>query len=692
MSRPKFCGKCGNPLADSGKFCGKCGNPILDTDEAPAPSPEGIAQAAETARETVGVIPEQPAPGFEQPAPGFEQPSAVPYSNFEQPSAVPSGAPTPAMNMGKNIGAAFVKHKVPIIISLAAIAVIVAAIIIIVNLTNYQKIDAQKLFAFKFSGLNGQGTAVGYLNCSEADPDPYGYEYDANGNPMEKEYSDFFSYDKKALLKAYDKASDKEEATEMKNALLAKSKGEYDLKVKLSKDSGISNGDKITCTVEYDEEELKEAKIKLENTEFEIEAEGLLEGTELDMFKDFEVKFTGMDERGSVEYDSTSKTYPFISYYLSDGSSYNLKNGDVLTFQASVSYGAVEKYQYIDNNDYTKGVYFKYDGTTYIVTETSPTKQFTVSGLSEAQTVDIFNGVKFNTSGAVPFLRINSVNKDEVESSIGDNVSYYIDTGDNNYLKVGDTFKVKAYVSSSLLEAGYKPEGTPDEDGYYIKEFSVDDSYGYYLTADATLDDMAKFQAKFDEYVNKFKEDYVDRTSLGGVKVDGKIKSFDTFEPAAYYLALMNSFEDGTVSAYDTKSYLYVAYKVTMTVEKDEGKTAKKTFYAAWRLGSPYVDANGEGQLESSFAMIYAKDKLADIVSQEIKKTEDARVVQIGGSDKSDDSKKDDDSSKKADDSSKDEEGDESSKKADESEKEDESSEQETESEAEAESGSEADE
>lgn len=80
-----------------------------------------------------------------------------------------------------------------------------------------------------------------------------------------EDYSDYFSDDKKTLLEVYTKAKDKGEAEDMRDALMKVNKktGEYKLQLDLSDDENLSNGDKITCTVEYDEDELKEEKSSL---------------------------------------------------------------------------------------------------------------------------------------------------------------------------------------------------------------------------------------------------------------------------------------------------------------------------------------------------------------------------------------------------------------------------------------------
>ena len=577
---------------------------------------------------------------------------------------MPPRPPKPPKDPNKTFGAFVKRRKVPIIAGCAAAVLIAVGLIVFFQLTKYQKIDAQKLFAFKYSGLNGSGSAVGYLNYEMADPDPYNYEKDEDGNRIEKEYSDYFSTDKKALLKVFDKTSDYQTALDMRNALLSRTKGEYDLKVKLSKDSGLTNGDKISCTVEYDEETLKDALIKLENTEFEVEVSGLVEGETFDLWAGFEPKFTGMDEKGELDNDSLKGTYPFVRYYVSDGNSYNLKNGDTVTFQASLASYELENYNYLDNNDYSKGGYFKYEGKTYIAEKDSEEKQFTVSGLSEAEKVDIFEKIKFDTKGGTPYLRINRVNTDDLDENIKRNVSYYLDLGDKTEFKVGDTFKVKAYISSGLLSSGYKPTDTPDEDGYCYKEFTVDDSYGHYITEKCEASEMDAFTDTFAEFTEKFKKDYVGRENLGGVKMGGKIKSIDSFEAAKDYLYIYDGFNEGTLSS-GKRSVLYRFYKVSVTVTDEDGKDSKKNIYAAYKFSGPYIDSAGVGQLESSFATVVVSEKAADLKKATVDKETGGKAYELGAAGASQD-----DSSKKEDESSKDEsssKGDEDSSGKDES-------------------------
>ena len=619
MSTPKFCASCGNPLGENEKFCGKCGTPVAAApaaEPAPAPAPEPApAPVPEPAPEPV------PAP---VPEPVYQAvPPEVPQYDAGNANSSPAAA------AGKNIAAAIGKHKVPIIIGCVALAAIIAGIIILLNLTKYQKIDAKDIFKVSFKGLNTKGTAVAFLDCSEADPYLYDVERDEDGNVIEKEYSKYFSDAKKDLLKAYDKASDIDEAKDMKDALLSKKKGEYKIKAKLDKSENLSNGDKVNVTVEFDEEELLEAKIKLENTEFEVEVSGLIEAEALDVFEGFEVKFTGQNENGKIEYDDTNSKYPFITYYMSEGSTWDVKNGDKIVFTANISSGKVENYNYLDPDDYNGGCYFTYNGKTYVVSEGSPKKEYTVSGLAEPQKVDVFKDIKFRTQGASPYLKITGVITDDCDSVVKDNVNFYVDDSSATY-KVGDTFKIKAYPYSNFKAEGYVPDGEPDSDGYYWKEYTVDDSYGHYITAAAfTEDDRTKIAAKLQETIDKFKTDYVGRSNIGGVSLGGDVKSFGTEKFTTAYVILPNGFEDGTSTDYN-KNVLYYIITMPATVEvteDDETKEVTKDLILAYKLTNACINAAGEADF-GSFITTIVSDDVKTVFEQKISK-EEGKITEL---------------------------------------------------------------
>ncbi|MBR1765300.1 MAG: hypothetical protein IJ746_07900 [Ruminococcus sp.] len=688
----RFCQTCGNPLAENERFCGKCGTPADGFDapaqaapvQAPIPEPvpeqapipeaapvpeqapvqdmmqatmyAGATEAAQTVQDPAAQAQDfynSAAASAQQTADqaaAFAESNASPYDPAAVPGAVPGPVPEAApAKAGGGAAAVISKYKLPIIIAAVVIVLAVAGIIVFKQLTKYQKIDSKDLFAVKFSGLDGQGTAVAYLNCYDADPniDKYDDDFDKDA----QDYSDYFSDDNKDLLKAFDKAGDKSDAKKMRKALLKQKSGKYVLKLKLSETKDLKNGDKITCTVDYDEDELKEANIKLENTEFEVEVEGLIVAEELDMFNGFNYSFSGIDESGTMTYDSTNADLPFISYvcYYTSG----LKNGDSVSVSAEIDFSQVENKQSqysadkydsdedreeaIDDGTYEGpeyiGTTFDYNGKTYIVKDSYASKDFTVSGLNEPDEIDIFSGIKVTFTGADPYLYADSVDKEGCDSVIKDNVYFYIESDYNQAFKVGDTVRIKASVyEDDLKKAGFKPANLPDTDGNYYYDYTIEDngSIGHYILDDASAEDHEKLDAvegSFDEMLNSFLEDNLDRWYIGDLEFGDGVKSFS--EPEAYkgYLVKCTGFDDGTIDKYNDKTYIVKVYKITATYEEDE-KSKEKTFYFAARINNGLID--GEGNAQAGYSTSTAVNtKLGDVVDSVLSWTDEGERVEL---------------------------------------------------------------
>ncbi len=607
MSQPKFCAKCGNPLGENEKFCGKCG----------APAEQAQPQSA---------IPQPVSP---------QQTNAIP----PQPSN-PSGAIPPQQAAPSNGTAAKAKvkiNKTALIAALIVLAAIIVVIVIVVNLTKYQKIDAQKLFRINFNGLDGKGTVTATLNASpsvlmsELDSDDLSDElYDLiySGDDDDDDYSDYFADDKKTLLKAYDKAKNKSEAKDMRDALLATKKGEFKIKLDFSKDKDLKNGDKVTCTVDYDADDLKEEGIKLTNTEFEVTVKGLREAEEIDLFDGFELKFDGIDGRGEASYSSTSDKYPFVNYYIDN--SYGLSNGDTVKMTAYVDSFLVDDIGMIDEKDEESGRYFTYDDKTYLVNDPDLTveKEYKVEGLKEPEKIDIFEGIVFETRGADPYIIISDINTDGCSEVVQDNVNFYIDYDSSNYkeaYKVGDPVPVYAYVSSYMEEEGYKPDTDPDADGYYRKEIVLEGDFPKYYTDTVTEDDIAKLDDMFKPFLDEYKEDAVGSYSIAGSYVGEEIIGVGDFKLLNTYIALKDGFSAGELSSYDDKVCIYRLYSVSLKLDSDD--KPKATAYFAIKVTDPYIGTDGTAYCNEYVSAIGGESK-KDVVD-EIKEYYDKNIKEL---------------------------------------------------------------
>lgn len=639
-----FCPKCGAKLEGNTKFCGSCGAPI----EQEAMQPAGAAPESGAANS---------APESNVPAGDTSAQSGIPQSGGFIPGGgdggnfIPTGG-SANMNAGtvpaeNNGGAAAAKkpnafvEKIkanPIMLAVAggALVVLIVLIVIIANITKYQKIDAKDLFKVEFEGINTCGEATAELNCYEeyyystldaADKlkdtlgDDYAdliddFDYEDELDDMDEDVSPYFSLKEETFLDAWSKADDKSEANSMRKALMkTDKKGEYKLKCKIENNKNLKNGDKVKCVVTYDEEYLKENNIKLKNTEFEVEVKGLDDGQEIDFFDGVEVTFTGIDGKGYASVD----TYNAMSMFSYDyDTSSNLSNGDKFTITARCYYDmtkAGDKY------------WFKYDDEYYITSEKEQTKEYEVSGLTEVQEIDPFEGLAFETQRGTPFLKITDVNTDGCDSKIKSYVRFEIVNGDS--LDQGDKFTVKAIDRYGDLEdEGYKLSGTPDADGYVSKEFTVDASYAAYVTAANGAEAMNSFQSSIDDKIQDLRKSIKGTSYLSGVDLEGKVESIDSFEKVDTYVAFNNKTNYDSFGWSEHVNRIINVYKVEVTVDSE--KKEKDKFYAV--IYTDDVIYDGENYTGGSFSSSYYDDEAAlkkgivDIEGYTVKKCGDAET------------------------------------------------------------------
>ena len=75
--------------------------------------------------------------------------------------------------------------------------------------------------------------------------------------------------------------------------------------------------------------------------------------------------------------------------------------------------------------------WFEYDDKYYTyktadVKDGKVTKDFTVEGLEKTQEIDPFEGLEFECSGGVPFVKPYSVKSESIPAALKDNVSYSV--------------------------------------------------------------------------------------------------------------------------------------------------------------------------------------------------------------------------------------------------------------------------
>ena len=147
-----YCSVCGTQNVDGDKFCAGCGTPFPQQAAPQAapqqPAPQQAPQAAP--------VQQQAAPVQQQAAPQQQAPVNDPYAAAKMTqksnpnvNSVPNATPAQAAAAPAAGGASgsnwIADHKAIIGIGCAALIVIIAAIVILINLLGYTKIDAKDL-------------------------------------------------------------------------------------------------------------------------------------------------------------------------------------------------------------------------------------------------------------------------------------------------------------------------------------------------------------------------------------------------------------------------------------------------------------------------------------------------------------------------------------------------------------------
>lgn len=618
-----FCPKCGAQLDGNTKFCGNCGAPIEQEAMQPAGNvPENAASAAV----------ESTVPQNGNFIPGGGNGNFIPAG----------GASVNAGTMPADNGAAAVKKpnafvekikKNPMILAIAgaALVAVIVLIVVIANITKYQKIDAKDLFRVEFEGINTCGKATAELNCYEeyyyssldaADKlkdtlgDEYAdlledFDYEDELEDMDEDVSPYFSLNEEKFLDAWSKADDKSEANSMRKALMkTDKKGDYRIKCKIENNKNLKNGDKVKCVVTYDEEYLKQYNIKLKNTEFEVEVKGLDDGKEVDFFDGVEVTFTGIDGNGYANVDTYNAMYPFSFDY--DTSS-NLSNGDKFKITARCYYDmhkAGDKY------------WFEYDDEYYITADKEQVKEYEVKGLTEVQEIDPFKGLAFETQRGTPFLRVTGVDTSGCDSMVESYVSFVIENGES--LDQGGKFTVKAIDRYGYLaDEGYKLAGTPDADGYVSKEFTVDASYTAYVTSANGIEAMDSFQSAIDDKIQDIRKDVKGASYIYGVDLEGKVDSITSLEKVDTYVAFNNKTNYDSLGWSEYVNRVINVYKIEVKVDDD--KVKNQTFYATVYASDVMFDGEtytGGDNLRSDYYQDEAalKKGIVDVEGYTVKK------------------------------------------------------------------------
>ncbi len=609
MNTIKFCLKCGHPVGPEEKFCMGCGANIAEMQAQQGAGNVGADQPTQAPQQAAA--PQQPQGGT------FQQPQFAAQPGFGTPGA----AVKPA---GDNW---FKKHLTLIIVLAVVLIVGIAAFFIIKHVFfRFQKIDAKDLYKIEFKGIESSGVATAKLNkysdlaytASDAMSNIGLGDTDDDGDDSDKAVSPYLEITDSKLLNAWTKAGDAKEARKMRDALLNEKAG---LKITINdgeKATGLSNGDKVKCVVECNDDYLKENNIKIQEKEFEVEVTGLTNGTKVDMFKDVVLNFTGNDGAGRVTLN-TDEAYPFVRISLKDTE----KNGKLSNGDKVVLTARMRNAKLVDASDPNGTVTLEYDGNFYVSETATQEKEFTVEGLKEMKKVDVFEGIKPTYRYAIPYLRVTGVDTEGCSEEIKNGVRFYVKDS-SKVLNKGDKFVILAYARSSFTESGYAIDGTPNEDGYYEKEYTVGDDAPTYLTKENAPANVEKFNGLFDKVKADLTKKGVDRTYISGFSAGGKISAMAFSETKSYLM------ENSDASSSSLKAYVAKEYTVSVTTDK-----GAKTAYALVLLRNPTIAGN-EATVDMSdeipYYTSYIYEKQENIQSRIESLNRNFSVVEVKGS------------------------------------------------------------
>ena len=154
--------------------------------------------------------------------------------------------------------------------------------------------------------------------------------------------------------------------------------------VELSQKEGLQNGDKVTATLLYDEEEAEEQGFRLKETEKEFTVSGLREAEPLDLFQGIDIQLSGASPRGRVTLSRSEDAHDFLQKVSYQAEPYeNLKNGDEVTITATYNKNRAEQAGYLVESDtYT----FTVEGLDEMLTDISQLDADTAAAIHQDAT------------------------------------------------------------------------------------------------------------------------------------------------------------------------------------------------------------------------------------------------------------------------------------------------------------------
>lgn len=130
----------------------------------------------------------------------------------------------------------------------------------------------------------------------------------------------------------------------------------------------LSNGDKVVVQLEYSEELIKNAKVKLGKKEFSVKAKGINEGQNIDIFSMIEVTFAGVSPQAYAVVQNNWQDAYLSTLSFSVDKSTNIVKDDVITVHCDADIETLGKHGFITDKTEQK---YKADKLSTYVTDGS---------------------------------------------------------------------------------------------------------------------------------------------------------------------------------------------------------------------------------------------------------------------------------------------------------------------------------
>ncbi len=416
-----ICPNCSQFVSDGSRFCTNCGTKLLDSViqeeqqavpeqpdtgfQATAPEqPDTGFQATASEQPDTGfqaTAPEQPTGGFQQETPGQQVAPEQQPGGFQATPGYTGGQTYGEFQQAAPVGETVVKKGVskPVIFGIIGggvflLAAVITLIIVFLVMGGKTKYNLQDYTTVEFSGVEGSGKADVSIDAGELakaiaknngmDADKYSKE-----NIDFDDIANFFSGENLGeLMKLYS-------AIET-------------IDVKVDKPEGLSNGDTLTVSYNFDPEKAKEVKAEFIGEPYTVTVSGLEEIQEIDPFEDLEIHFEGTSPNAYITVQNKATLNEAMNYVWFETDKYDgYKLGDTVTIRVEgydeasfislygVKFSQTEK-------DYTV------EGVEAYITENAPLDEAALSAMKQAS--EGYISEYFEDTGRAEYISASDVN------------------------------------------------------------------------------------------------------------------------------------------------------------------------------------------------------------------------------------------------------------------------------------------